>query len=108
VPRSLILDANGAVVLGRHGYFLVNRNDFYIGKAIEIYGEYGGLESAFLQCLVKEGDNVIEVGANIGAHTISLARSVGPRGRVFAFEPQRACYALLQAQKPTGQHPCFQ
>jgi FkbM family methyltransferase len=98
VPRALILDADRAVVLGKHGYFLVNRNDFYIGKAIEIYGEYGEFESAFLQNLVKEGDNVIEVGSNIGAHTISLAKAVGKQGRIFAFEPQRACYALLQAQ----------
>jgi FkbM family methyltransferase len=98
VPRAFILDANSALVLGKHGYFLVNRNDFYIGKSIEIYGEHGEIESAFLQSLVKEGDNVIEVGANIGAHTISLAKAVGRQGRIFAFEPQRACYALLQAQ----------
>jgi FkbM family methyltransferase len=98
VPRAFILDENSALVLGKQGYFLVNRNDFYIGKAIEIYGEYGGIESAFLESLVKLGDTVIEVGSNIGAHTIGLAKAVGQQGRIFAFEPQRACYALLQAQ----------
>src|ERR1700680_4535056 len=98
MPRAFILDANSALVIGKHGYFLVNRNDFYIGKSIEIYGEHGEIESVFLQSLVKEGDNVIEGGANIGAHTISLAKAVGQQGRIFAFEPQHACYALLQAQ----------
>jgi len=29
---------------------------------------------------------------------VGLAKRVGATGKVFAFEPQRACYALLQAQ----------
>jgi FkbM family methyltransferase len=98
VPRRLILDDIGALVFGKEGTFLVNRNDVYVGKAIEVYGEYGAFENVFLKSLLKQGDNVIEVGANIGAHTISLAKAVGPNGKIFAFEPQRACFALLQAQ----------
>ena len=98
MARSFAIDSMTALVFAKDGAFLVNRNDFYIGKSIEIYGEHGGLESAFLQSLVSEGDNVIEVGANIGSHTVGLAKAVGSRGKVFAFEPQRACFALLQAQ----------
>ena len=96
--RSLILDELLAIVAGRDGTFLVNRKDAYIGRSIEIYGEHGGLEGAFLKSLVQAGDRVVEVGANIGSHTIGLAKTVGALGRVDAFEAQRACYALLQAQ----------
>jgi len=32
---------------------------------------------------------VIDIGANVGAHTLFFAKAVGPAGRVFAFEPQR-------------------
>ena len=96
--RALILDDLLAIVSGRDGTFLVNRKDTYIGHSIELYGEHGGLEGAFLKSLVKAGDHVVEVGANIGAHTVGLAKAVGMRGRIDAFEPQRACYALLQAQ----------
>lgn len=96
--RSLILDDLLAIVWGRDGTFLVNRKDIYIGRSIEIYGEHGGLEGTFLQRLIKSGDYVIEVGANIGAHTVGLAKAAGANGRVDAYEPQRACYALLQAQ----------
>jgi FkbM family methyltransferase len=96
--HALILDDLLAVVSGRDGTFLVNRKDAYIGHSIELYGEHGGLEGAFLQSLVRAGDHVVEVGANIGAHTVGLAKAVGGQGRVDAFEPQRACYALLQAQ----------
>lgn len=37
--------------------------------------------------LAPEGGVAIDVGANIGAHTLSMARAVGARGRVLAFEP---------------------
>jgi FkbM family methyltransferase len=43
------------------------------------------------------GDVVIEVGANIGSHTVGLAKHVGPQGRVIAFEPQRLVFQTLCA-----------
>jgi len=96
--RSLALENNLVLVAGRHGYFLVNLNDVYVGRALALYGEYCEEEAAFLARIVKPGNHVVEAGANIGSHTIGLARSVGPHGRVYAFEPQRACYSLLQSQ----------
>lgn len=47
--------------------------------------------------LVSPGDTVLDIGANIGAHTLPLARAVGPQGRVIAFEPTRRMFAKLQA-----------
>jgi FkbM family methyltransferase len=96
--KVLVLNEHRAVVFGRDGVFMVNRNDFYIGKALETYGEYSQAESELLQSLVSEGDLVIEVGANIGSLTVGLAKKVGRRGKVYAYEPQRSCHALLQGQ----------
>jgi FkbM family methyltransferase len=50
-----------------------------------------------LESLVKEGDVVLDVGANVGAHTLHLARLVGPQGRVIAFEPTDFAMAKLRA-----------
>ncbi len=36
---------------------------------------------------VRPGDQVWDVGANVGHYSSRLAHAVGPRGRVFAFEP---------------------
>ena len=44
---------------------------------------------------VKPGTTVIDAGAHIGVHTVPLARLVGSRGRVYAFEPQRKIYREL-------------
>jgi len=40
-----------------------------------------------LRKLVTPSALVLDIGANIGAHTLYLASLVGPRGRVLAFEP---------------------
>jgi FkbM family methyltransferase len=85
------------LVAGRHGYFLVNRYDEYVGQALFRYGEYGELEWEVLAQLIKPGATVVEVGANIGSHTVSLARAVGPTGRVIAIEPQRVIHQYLCA-----------
>ena len=43
----------------------------------------------------KPASTVIDAGAHIGMHTVSLARLVGPEGRVYAFEPQRKIFREL-------------
>lgn len=96
--KCVVLSEDIAVVAGRDGLFLINRNDIYIGKGLEVYGESAGLEGTMLMSLVQPGQTVIEVGANIGSHTVGLAKRLGSAGKVFAFEPQRACFALLQSQ----------
>lgn len=80
----------------RHGQFVVNSNDIYIGQALLFYGEYCEAELNFLKHFIKEGDTVIDVGANIGAFTVPLAHHTGTKGRVFAFEPQPLLFHCLQ------------
>jgi FkbM family methyltransferase len=84
-------------LLARYGYMVYNANDVYIGKSIEGYGEFSEHETEFLRQLCAPGDVVVEVGANIGAHTLPLARQVGPQGFVYAYEPQRVVFQTLCA-----------
>jgi FkbM family methyltransferase len=46
---------------------------------------------------LRPGDHAVDVGANIGYYSLLLSRCVGPQGRVHAFEPEPANFALLQA-----------
>lgn len=56
----------------------------------------GGRDDASLQALLElvdlRGRNALDVGANIGVHSIALAEHAA---RVFAFEPQPKTYQLL-------------
>ena len=85
------------LVRGRHGLFLTNRYDFYLGYALIRYGECSEFEAQFLLSLIQPGNIVIEVGANIGVHTIPLAQRVGPQGKVVAIEAQPAIFHYLCA-----------
>lgn len=46
--------------------------------------------------LIKEGDTVIEIGANIGSHTGQYAAKVGPTGKVIAYEPYLESFVCLK------------
>jgi len=67
-----------------------------IDLAVYTFGCFEPTTSRVLETLVVPGVVVVDIGANIGAHTLPLARRVGQDGRVFAFEPTRFAYAKLQ------------
>lgn len=91
------------LVQTRHGPMLYNRHDRYVGGSLAAYGEFSEGEAALFRQLVGPGNFVVEAGANIGAHTIQLARQVGDAGQVFAFEPQRLVFQMLCANLALNQ-----
>jgi FkbM family methyltransferase len=60
-----------------------------------IRGEYEPHETRFVQQTVSAGQTVVDIGAHIGWFTTLMAVSVGPTGRVYAFEPLEPIAALL-------------
>jgi FkbM family methyltransferase len=44
-------------------------------------------EIGFLRRIVRAGQKVVDIGANYGVYTLSMARTVGTEGAVWAFEP---------------------
>jgi FkbM family methyltransferase len=50
-----------------------------------------------LVSLLQPGNIAIDVGCNIGYHTLVIASAVGPNGRVYAFEPNPLLQPLLYA-----------
>lgn len=89
-PQNILVDA-------RHGRMLCNKMDTYIGRSIELYGEFSEGEADLFRQLLRPGQWVVEAGANIGSLTLPIAKYVGSQGRVFAFEPQRIVHQTLCA-----------
>lgn len=87
-----------ALVRSRHGLMLANRNDIYLGQALIQYGECCEKEVEFLCSLIMRGGVVVEVGTNVGTHTIPLAkRSAEVGGEMVVFEPQPFIFQNLCA-----------
>ncbi len=54
-------------------------------------------DEAFIDFIVKPGDTVIDIGANVGTFSLAAARAAGPRGKVHSFEPHPRIYSYLLA-----------
>jgi FkbM family methyltransferase len=50
---------------------------------------------ALIERFARPGWIVLDIGANIGAHTLRFSKLVGPEGRVYAFEPMDYAYTKL-------------
>ena len=96
--------ALGRATVGKHDIVTVRRGnlrwrlDLSEGIDLSIYllGAFERSTVATLRKLVNPGDVVFDIGANIGAHTLGLAQSVGTSGRVFAIEPTDFAFAKLK------------
>ncbi|HEY4266424.1 MAG TPA: FkbM family methyltransferase, partial [Micropepsaceae bacterium] len=56
-------------------------------------------EAKFLPLLIKPGMVALDIGANAGVYSLALARSVGPSGKVYAYEPGAAPRRLLEKSR---------
>ncbi|MFH0730693.1 MAG: FkbM family methyltransferase [Pseudomonadota bacterium] len=73
----------------------VDLSDRVIGHGI-IKGQYESEEVDFLKSVVKPGDTVLDIGANIGFFTIVMADLIGETGKSYSFEPLQRNFKLLK------------
>lgn len=52
-------------------------------------------EIGFVRRMLRPGQQTIDVGANYGVYTLTMAKIVGPTGAVWAFEPASSTAAVL-------------
>jgi FkbM family methyltransferase len=68
----------------------------WIGQHIYMTGNYEPETTSLICSLIREGDTIVDVGANIGFITLAASRKVGPSGKVLAFEPVSSTCAALR------------
>jgi FkbM family methyltransferase len=69
----------------------------YIGEQLLESGVYEPETVGVFRAVVRPGMVVADIGANIGYHTVILAKRVGRKGAVHAFEPDADTYQELVA-----------
>lgn len=79
----------------RWGDFLLLRGDM-ICAFVDMYGEWSETEVDLFRALLPPNGVCVEVGSNIGMHTIPLS-TICHEGWVFGYEPQRPIFHILCA-----------
>jgi FkbM family methyltransferase len=74
---------------------VVDGNDLSVTPELVFNGFYELAEENFVKNVVRGGDWVIDVGANVGSFSLLAAGHVGPLGRVFSFEPNPRPASLM-------------
>jgi FkbM family methyltransferase len=93
--RSCVGADPNACVVRRRGV----RYQLDLSQGIDLGLYLGTFEREVLRALrrlIAPGMTVLDIGANIGAHTLPAAHLVGPRGRVIAVEPTAFAFAKLR------------
>lgn len=75
------------VCLLRDGSLFLTRLGLPIGWHIGFFGSYEPELRDIMRIVLPPDAIAVDVGANVGWHTLLMARLVGPRGRVLAVEP---------------------
>ena len=72
--------------------------DLDLGEMIDVslfLGEYESDIVSAIRRYCRPGWRVLDIGANVGAHSLRFAKEVGPSGCVYAFEPTEFAFRKL-------------
>lgn len=84
-------------LLSLENYLRVVSRMFFLYRTLGLGRRGRALEYVYhLPQLVKKGDTVIDIGANLGYYTCPLADLVGEGGKVYAVEPVPVIFSVLK------------
>src|SRR5438445_7884680 len=92
---ALVCGANIRLKQTRYGVMAYCIHDECVGRSLDLYGEFSVEETKVFDRMIRPGMIVVDIGANIGAHTLYFAWAVGPAGSVIAIEPQGFLHHIL-------------
>jgi FkbM family methyltransferase len=101
--RSVVGLGPCAEVTRRHARWLLDLREG-IDFSIWLMGAFEVSTVRAYEKLIKSGHTVLDIGANVGAHTIHFCRAVLPAGKVYAFEPTDYAFSKLQANVAANSH----
>jgi tetratricopeptide (TPR) repeat protein len=99
LPRAMtpmrVAPGMSAAAEMRHGIFQYLPHHDDAGRSLGWYGEWLEPQLKLLIHLIRLEQTVMEVDAGVGAHSIALARAVGPDGHLIVYESQPKQKSIL-------------
>ncbi len=74
----------------------IDKDDRVISTELILSGKWEEFEIGLFRQNINPGNVVIDIGAHIGLYTLIAAKKVGPKGKVYAFEPLEKNFKLLK------------
>jgi FkbM family methyltransferase len=71
-------------------------DDLSVAPSLALTGQFEPAEEKFARNIIRGGDWVVDVGANLGLYSLIAASRCGPFGRVFAIEPDEGLCLHMQ------------
>jgi FkbM family methyltransferase len=99
LPYTFIKKPKGECIIKTRFGFRIKINPI-IDPTIEMEIYYRGVYELgtihFLQSHLKKGNHFVDIGANIGFLSLAAANLVDKKGKVFAFEPVKSTFQILE------------
>ena len=89
-------DAGRVLVRTAVGYVLCPGSDYAVLAALIEQGEMERGTRLVIERILSPGDVFIDIGANLGLHTLAASRRIGAAGHVVAVEPFAETASLLE------------
>jgi len=89
-PNNILRYENGIA-------FNISTKKNSMSKSLVLQEHTESNETKFLKKIIKPGQTVLDVGANMGWYSIHFSKWVGQRGKIFAFEPVPEIYEELES-----------
>jgi FkbM family methyltransferase len=96
VNRNILILEDKIAARTPYGYLLAPSGDLNLAFFLAEGTVWEETTSRLLDLTLKRGMTFVDVGAHVGLHALHAARSVGPNGKVIAFEPTPQLFQLLQ------------
>ncbi len=99
IPYEIILEEHSrrrTVLKHACGFAIyLNPDDLTICPSIAVQGWHELRLTELFVKLIKQGNTIVDIGANIGWFTLLAAKHVGNEGTVISFEPEPTSFQLL-------------
>ncbi len=92
-------------IKGGISVYVPDDNTLMTPYILQEQGDWFEDEIEFLREYLREGMDIIDIGASYGVYTLTAALLTGDKGHVYSFEPTSSVFSCLKRSKEANQTP---